>query len=269
MNKEFFSHRWTQMNTDKNRNKLALLYLCLSVFICGKIFSSSAVAAEGPTPYPDANNAAAWPGKGPIRTFGWFVDNRKAFWAAREKDQGAVVFAGDSLTAGWKIDKMKQAFPDMKIANRGIGGDTSRGLLFRFKEDVLDLNPKAIVILIGANDLSAHANPKDIESNIAAMIEMARKQNPAVPIVLCQTTPRHNPKAPTKPGAQQDTNDRIAKLGEGKEHLVVLDLFTALADADGKPVAENFAADKLHLAAPGYAKWAETIKPAFEKLSIK
>ena len=59
-------------------------------------------AADGPTPYPDAKNEAAWPGRGPIRVHPWMVDNRKYFRTQREKDQGAVVFVGDSLTGNWK-----------------------------------------------------------------------------------------------------------------------------------------------------------------------
>lgn len=245
-------------------------YLCLSVFVCGFLLSAVALAAEGPTPFPDPKDQAAWPGKGPIRVHPWMVDNRNYFWTQREKDQGAVVFCGDSLTEGFKkAPAWKDAFGGLKLANRGIGGDVSRGLLFRFKEDVLDLNPKAIVMLIGVNDLSAHADPKALESNISDMIEMARKQNATVPIILCQMPPRDHPKAPTKPGALKDANERIAKLAEGKENMVVIDLFTAMADAEGNPVPEYFSKDKLHLAAPGYAKWAELLKPAFEKLSIQ
>src|SRR2546428_9430004 len=80
-------------------------------------------AAGGPTPFPDPKNEAAWPGKGPIRVFGWMTDNRKWFWSQREKDQGAVVFAGDSLTGNWNAKLMAQSFPGLKVANRGIGGD--------------------------------------------------------------------------------------------------------------------------------------------------
>ncbi len=226
-------------------------------------------ADSGPTPFPDSKDEAAWPGKGPIRVFGWMVDNRKYFWTQREKDQNAVVFVGDSLTGNWKLKDMQQAFPNLKIANRGIGGDVSRGVLFRLKEDVLDLHPRAMVLCIGANDLSAHADPAIVEQNIASILTQAREFNPALPIVLCLTTPRDSAEAPTKPGAQADLNARIAKLGAGKEHLVVLDLFTPLATPDGKPVLENFAKDKLHLAEPGYQKWAEALRPAFEKLGVK
>lgn len=232
---------------------------------------ATAGAAEGggPTPYPDAKDQSAWPGKGPIRLFGWMVENRKSFWANREKDQGAVVFCGDSLTANWKGDAMKKAFGDLKVANRGIGGDVSRGLLFRFKEDVLDLNPKALVINIGTNDLSAHANPADIESNIKALVDAARQQSSTMPVVLCTVPPRDSKEAPAKAGAYEDINGRIKKLAEGKEHMAVLDLNKELADAEGKIVVEYFAKDKLHLAPHGYEKWAEVIKPVFESLQVK
>jgi lysophospholipase L1-like esterase len=231
--------------------------------------AAPALAADGPTPYPDPKDQAAWPGQGPIRVHPWMKDNRAFFWTQREKAQGSVVFVGDSLTGGWKADAMSKAFPKMKVANRGVGGDTSRGILFRFQEDVLDLKPSAIVILAGGNDLSAHGPPAAIEANIAAMIEQARKQNPAVPIVLCTLPPRDNPKAPTKPNALQDTNARIVKLAEGKENIALVDLHKAVSDAEGNVVPENFAADKLHLAGPGYDKWAEILKPAFEKLGIQ
>jgi hypothetical protein len=59
-------------------------------------------AVDGPTPYPDPRNEALWPGKGPIRSFGFQVGERQAHWKNRQRDQGAIVFVGDSLTGGWK-----------------------------------------------------------------------------------------------------------------------------------------------------------------------
>ena len=252
------------MNPSRLHSRLLIL-LALSAIATPAVVH----AADGPTPYPDWKNEAAWPGKGPIKVFGWMVDNRKAFWTQRERDQKSVVFVGDSLTGGWKADQMAKAFPKLKVANRGIGGDVSRGLLFRFKEDVLGLKPTAIVICIGTNDLSSHADPKLIEGNISAILAQAREYSATVPIVLCQVPPRDVKEAPTKPGAHADLNAGIAKLGAGKEHLVVLDLFTPMADKDGKPVAEYFAKDRIHLAPAGYDKWAEAIQPAFERLGVK
>jgi hypothetical protein len=79
-------------------------------------------------------------GNGPIRRYDWFRGvwkERRAMWARqREQDRGAVVFLGDSITQDWG-DAMGGVFPSMKIANRGIDGDTTRGVLLRIEDDVL------------------------------------------------------------------------------------------------------------------------------------
>src|SRR5215471_1248621 len=101
--------------------------------------------------YP--TNQALLPGKGPIPSWKPFpklwAKRRADFLAHRDQDKGAVVFLGDSITQGW--NDLAQTFPDMKVANRGIGGDTTRGVWFRLQDDVLDLDPRAVVLLIGTN----------------------------------------------------------------------------------------------------------------------
>lgn len=225
--------------------------------------------ALGPTPYPDAKDEKAWPGKGPIRVHPWMKDNRVAFWSQREKAQGAVVFAGDSLTGGWKLTDMQASFPKLKVANRGIGGDVSRGLLFRFQEDVLDLKPRALVILIGTNDLSAHGAPANVVSNIHAMIEMARAQNATLPIVLCTIPPRDHANAPTKPGALDELNKLLTQYAAGKENLELLDLHPLFLNADGSLHAKYFAKDRLHLGPEGYKVWATALSLVFAKLKLE
>ena len=217
--------------------------------------------ASAPTPFPDPKNESAWPGTGPIRVFDFMNDNRSYFWTQRQTALGAVVFVGDSLTGNWDAKQMAALFPKLKIANRGIGGDVSRGLLFRLKEDALDLNPKALVVCIGSNDLSAHADPAGIAANIADIIGQARQHNATMPIILCTIAPRNSPVAPTKPGAQSDLNARITKLAAGQQHLALLDLVPVLGDDRGEPVPANYTADLEHLAAPGYERWAAAGAP--------
>lgn len=243
------------------------LFYCF-IFLLVPMSCTVLQAADGPTPYPDAKDEKAWPGTGPIRTFDWMVDNRASFWKLRDKDQGAVVFAGDSLTGGWDNKKLAAAFPQLKVANRGIGGDVSRGLLFRFQEDVLDLKPRAIVICIGSNDLSAHADPAGIAKNIAAILDRSIADDPKRPIVLCTIPPRDHKDAPTKPGAQADINARIKKLADGRGNVTILDLYTLMSE-DGKLVDKYFAHDRLHFAAAGYDRWTEVLTPVFDKLGLK
>jgi lysophospholipase L1-like esterase len=224
--------------------------------------------SAGPTPYPDPANSADWPGKGRVRVYKWMTDNRKYFWTRRGQDQNTIVFAGDSLTGNWKPEEMNKAFDKLPIANRGIGGDTSGGLLFRFKEDVLDLHPKAIVLLIGTNDLSARSKVEDILFNITALIELAHKEATSTPIVLCTAPPRESPQAPIELAQLQSLNDGIRKLAQGQQGVTLLDLFPLLAQADNTPDPRYFREDKLHLGPEGYAKWSEALKPVFLKLKV-
>jgi len=222
-------------------------------------------AASGPTPFPKKDQD--WPGKGVVRKFDFMVGERKAFWQHRASDQGAVVFVGDSLTGGWKT--LAKDFPKMKVANRGLGGDVSRGVLWRFKEDVLDLNPKAIVLCIGNNDLTASGKPADMLSNVADTLALADKAQPSIPIILCSIPSSANPKAPVKAADRKAMNEGVGKLAAERKNTYFVDLFTATANEDGSPKLECFAADKLHLAAPGHAKWVELLTPIFEKLKLE
>ena len=110
------------------------------------------------------------PGSGPIRRYDWFrklwADRRTAWHAHLQQDQKALVFLGDSITQGWG-DDIGGKFPGVKVANRGISGDTSRGVLIRLKEDVLDLHPSGVVLLIGTNDLEEGADPETIAANLS------------------------------------------------------------------------------------------------------
>jgi lysophospholipase L1-like esterase len=220
--------------------------------------------AAGPTPYPA--DARDWPGSGVIRVFGWMNDNRRSFWLERDRKQGAVVFAGDSLVGGWRT--LADDLPQIPVANRGIGGEPTRGLLFRFQEDVLDLHPRAIVLLTGTNDLSARQDIRKARSNITAMLDMADRAAPGVPIVLCTLPPRQDPKSPIDPRQLIGLNQLIVASAQGRTHVAVLDLYTLLADPDGSPHAEYFAADKLHLSPAGQKRWRDALAPLLKRFDI-
>src|SRR5947208_330375 len=90
------------------------------------------------------------------------------------KGEDRVVFMGDSITDGWKLD---QYFPGRPYVNRGISGQTTPQMLIRFRPDVIDLKPKAVVIFAGTNDLAGNTGPmtlETIENNLASMAELAR-----------------------------------------------------------------------------------------------
>ena len=131
------------------------------------------------------------PGAGPIRRYDWFKKlwiERRTGWAARvQQDQNALVFLGDSITQGW--GDVGSSFPGIKTANRGISGDTTRGVLIRLKEDVLALNPRGVVLLIGTNDIEEQAEPEMIAANLKLIVAALKEHNASMPIVLCRVMP--------------------------------------------------------------------------------
>jgi lysophospholipase L1-like esterase len=218
-------------------------------------------------PYPEPREEL-WPGSGPIRTFGWQDGIRRNYFNSRERDENAIVFVGDSLTENWKT--LKDDFPKYKVANRGVGGDTSRGVLFRFRHDVLCLNPQMVFLCAGANDLTAHGNPDNTLSNVDALIKLARQFNAKMPVVISAVPPSSNPQAPLKPGAREAVNAGLAKLAESYPNVRFFDLSAACLGADGQQDLSLFAKDRLHVAAKGYSVWkaglegilADLLKPA-------
>lgn len=221
-------------------------------------------AKSAPTPYPA--RAEDWPGKGVVRVFGWMKQNRDFFWTERAKKQGAIVFAGDSLTGTWKT--LGADFRGTLVANRGIGGDVSRGLLFRFQEDVLDLNPKAIVLLIGINDLTAHQPASATLENVRSMLALRNERHAQVPVFLCTVPPSAQPQAPVDEQQRRLLNDGLRHIARQTQGVTLVDLFAATATDAGAPDPRYFNKDQLHLSAAGHARWKEVLQPALRDAGV-
>ena len=100
---------------------------------------------------------------------------------APEKNEDRVVFMGDSITDGWKLNEY---FTGKPYINRGISGQTTPQMLIRFRPDVISLKPKAVVILAGTNDIAGNTGPMTIEmitSNYASMAELAKANGWTIP----------------------------------------------------------------------------------------
>ena len=85
------------------------------------------------------------------------------------KGEKRVVFLGDSITDGWPLEKY---FPGKAYVNRGIGGQTTPQILIRFREDVINLRPAAVVILAGTNDIAGNTGPMSLEEIEAVVGEV-------------------------------------------------------------------------------------------------
>ena len=209
------------------------------------------------------------PGTGPIRRYGWFQklwQEKRSRWATQvEKDQNAVVFLGDSITQGWG-DNLDGSFGNMKVANRGISGDTTRGMLLRLKGDVLALNPKAVVMLMGTNDLEEKAEPETIAANVKLIVNALKKHDAKMPIILCKVFPSSATKS--RPAEKiKKVNELCAATVKGDPQIVVLETWRLFADKSGDAQKKEFP-DLLHPNKAGYAMWAAAMRPIFATLGF-
>ncbi|MGV3755734.1 MAG: GDSL-type esterase/lipase family protein [Verrucomicrobiota bacterium] len=245
--------------------------LTLVLALAGSISTLSAqpAATKDPAHYQIPEKDDGLPGAGPIRRYEWFKKlwvQKRTGWAQRvQQDQNAVVFLGDSITQGWG-DNLGNSFPGMKVANRGISGDTTRGVLIRLEEDVLALKPKAIVLLIGTNDLEEQADPETITANLKLLLAEFQKHNPKMPVILNQVFPSSDTKK--RPA------DKIKKINElyqaaikGNPQVTLVETWLLFANAEGDAKKEEFP-DLLHPNKEGYAKWAGALRPALSVLGL-
>jgi lysophospholipase L1-like esterase len=215
---------------------------------------------KDPSLLPGKGPAATWPGLPKV----WAQCHAK--WAqTADQDKGAVVFLGDSITQGW--NSLARDFPDLHVANRGIGGDTTRGVLYRLNADVLALKPKAVVLLIGTNDIGNEAKPDDVADNIEAILQTLRKFNPNLPVIVCRVMPRSD-KNLRFVNNIEELNGRIDGFVKARPGIVECDTWSVLAEPDGGCQPEDFRPDLLHLNSNGYAKWKAALQPIFTKLAL-
>jgi lysophospholipase L1-like esterase len=170
-------------------------------------------------------------------------------------EAGRVVFYGDSITDAWTRNG-GTFFPGKPYVNRGISGQTTEQMVVRFRQDVINLHPDAVVILAGTNDIAGNTGPETqemIEDNFRSMVDLAKANN--IRVVLASVLPAAA--YPWKPSAGNPA-DKIRALNDwlksyaAQQSVTYLDYYTAMVGPDGgmKP---GISIDGVHPNAAGYA----------------
>ena len=184
-------------------------------------------------------------------------------------DPNRVVFMGNSITEGWS-NFDKDFFIENPFVNRGISGQTTPQMLVRFKPDVVNLNPKAVVILAGINDIAGNTGPislKNTAENIISMAEIAKANN--IKVYICSTLPAID--FPwflgLEPGPKVIKLNTILKDYCIKNNITYVDYFSSMADDEGGlKVPEYTTADDLvHPNLAGYKVMEKIILSSLEK----
>ena len=184
--------------------------------------------------------------------------------AAPKPGEERVVFMGDSITQGWKLD---ESFPGKPYINRGIGGQTTPQMVVRFRQDVIDLKPRVVVILAGINDIAGNTGPMTVEQteeNIASMADLASVNG--IRVVLCSVLPAFDfPWAPglTPAPKVMEVNAWMKKEAAEKGYVYV-DYYSAMSDERGGLPA-TLSKDGVHPLPAGYAIMTPIAEAGIEK----
>jgi lysophospholipase L1-like esterase len=185
--------------------------------------------------------------------------------------ENRVVFFGDSITDIWHLDEY---FPGKPYINRGIGGQTTPQMLVRFRQDVIDLHPKVVVILAGTNDIAGNTGPmrlEDVEADFASLAELARAHD--IKVIYSSILPVHNYTDRSKDFFAQRSAQKILQLNRWLQNYcsptaangcVYLDYFNAVVDDKGL-LKKDLADDGLHPNAAGYKIMVPMAEAAIEK----
>jgi lysophospholipase L1-like esterase len=180
-----------------------------------------------------------------------------------------IVLMGDSITEFWSTTD-SEYFIGKPYLNRGISGQTTPQMLLRFRADVIDLKPSAVVILAGINDIAGNTGPVTLQmitNNIFSMVELAHANH--IKVILCSVLPAYDfPWKPNQNPAQKvvDLNKMIKNYADAKG-ILYLDYFSAMRDErDGLKSA--YSGDGVHPNKLGYQIMAPLAEKAIKEVLV-
>ncbi|MCU1303937.1 MAG: capsular biosynthesis protein [Candidatus Sulfotelmatobacter sp.] len=247
--------------------------LILSVTIVVPAFGQQVNPAPAipSTGFTDLDRYRAWRIAIFTDDFGELARYRAANTALKPAAPGEnrVVFFGDSITDLWKLD---ESFPGKPYINRGISGQTTPQMLIRFRQDVIGLHPKVVVILAGTNDIAGNTGPmrlEDIEANYSSMADLARANQ--IRVVFASVLPVHNYTPQSQSLFAGRPPEKIVALNRWLKDYVAahpdciyLDYFSAMVDDKGL-LKRELAEDGLHPNAAGYKLMTPLAETAIRK----
>jgi lysophospholipase L1-like esterase len=187
-------------------------------------------------------------------------DNEKI--TAPKANENRVVFMGNSITIGW-LRADPSFFEGKPYINRGISGQTTPQMVLRFKQDVIDLKPKVVVILAGTNDIAGNTGPMTLEQtrdNIITMAQLAKANG--IKVVISSIIPAFD--YPWKPGMEPAEKivaiNKMLKEYSTKNNIVYLDYFSAMVD-ERNGLRKDLGNDGVHPNLAGY----KIMEPLAEK----
>lgn len=211
-----------------------------------------------------ARAATTKPAAGPSTRPAGFEKEIEAFEAADAKKappQGAVLFLGSSSIRKWTT--LADDFPGIQVINRGFGGSTIPDSTKYASRIVIPYKPRIIVFYAGDNDIAAGHKPERVLSDFKTFVATVRPALPKTRILFIAIKPSPSRVKLLDQGTK--ANRLIREYIATDPTLGYVDIVTPMLDGEGKPRAELFLADRLHMNHKGYALWTSIITPLLKQ----
>ncbi|MEG1835768.1 MAG: GDSL-type esterase/lipase family protein [Oscillospiraceae bacterium] len=203
------------------------------------------------------------------RNGGQFNILNKMLKRCETEKKGEIVFAGDSITDFYKLDKW---FPEYTVCNRGICGETTRNLLERFDETITVMKPKLIILLIGINDLNRGKGSESAIMGTESIIININKKLPQCKIILQSVYPVNKNKTDKFDGYNESANSseiiamnyKLRELSQ-KYNCRFADIYSDLIDENGD-FKKDLTIDGLHPNENGYEIITKKLKPIINEM---
>jgi lysophospholipase L1-like esterase len=200
-----------------------------------------------------------------------FVARHQANVEVAKEGTAELLFMGDSITDWWRQERsgkpvQEKYFGQWKVANFGIAGDTTQGVLFRLNDgEGAGFSPRAIMLMIGTNNTGGHT-AGEIAEGVGAVVQSLQTKFPQAKILLLGIFPRGNPGDAVRTKIAE-INTIISKLHDGNR-VQYMDIGAKFLDASGN-IPADVMGDKLHPATKGYEIWAQAVIDPLTKMMAK
>ncbi len=174
---------------------------------------------------------------------------------------GEILFVGSSSIRGWRT--LKIDFPAFYIINRGFGGSHLEDVNFYANQIIFPYKPKLIVLYAGENDIVAGKFVENVFADFMKFVASARKNLPKTRIIYVSAKP--SPARQEFEGKFKELNDLIETETKKDKHLLFVDVWSRMIDANGKSKKGLFQADLLHINTEGYRIWRDALLPHIKR----
>jgi lysophospholipase L1-like esterase len=229
----------------------ATIRLCLSALLAAVLLPGCAGAPPRAAAAPEVPRD--------VSSADWAQDMARfaAADAADPPPKRAVLFVGSSSIRKWET--LAADFPGIATINRGFGGSQVRDSTWYADRIVVPYAPRLIVFYAGDNDIDAGRSPRQVRDDFHAFVARVRRDLPRARILFVSIKP--SPLRAAQLPAQREANALVRADVAGMENVAYVDVAAPMLDAGGRPRAELFGPDGLHMNGAGYALWRGILAP--------